>query len=124
MRCGVDIVDVGRIKNALSRDKGKHFKKKVFTQGEIDYCESKIKGMYQSYAGRFAAKEAFSKALGKGLGADVNISEIEVVNDLLGKPRLEIYGHTREVFLELGCNEIELSISHEKEYAVAFVVIV
>jgi len=131
MWCGVDIVAVERVKKALIGDTGSRFKKKVFTPGEIDYCESKAnnqasdktKGIYQSYAARFAAKEAFSKAIGKGIGAAVNIGEIEIKNDLLGKPRIEISGQTRNLFDDLGCKSIELSISHETEYAVAFVMI-
>ena len=127
MLCGVDIVAVERIKKAVSGENGTRFKTRIFTQREIDYCESKANdkhnGMYQSYAARFAAKEAFSKALGKGLGASVNVSDIEIKNDLLGKPRIEICGQTRELFDGMGCLNIELSISHETDYAVAFVII-
>ena len=123
MWCGVDIVAVDRIKKALNGDKGLRFKEKVFTLTEIEYCENKSKGKHERYAARFAAKEAFSKALGRGFDASVHIKEIEVINDQTGKPRIEVHGQTKDVFLGLGCKNIEISISHEKEYAVAFVLI-
>jgi len=76
---GVDLVEVQRIQRALEDSRiGKRFRERVFTAGEIDYCEKKGRGRYESYAGRFAAKEAVMKALGRGWGSKVRWLDIEV----------------------------------------------
>ena len=127
MKCGVDIVSIKRMEQALDASSGERFRAKVFTPAEITYCEhkaSRTNGALQSFAARFAAKEAFAKALGTGLGADVSLCEIEVVNDpASGKPSLHLSGNTLARFTAAGFEQIELSLSHEADYAVAFVVI-
>ena len=81
-------------------------------------------GALQSYAARFAAKEAFAKALGTGLGSDVSLCEIEVENDpASSKPSIRLSGKTLDLFAAQGFSQIELSLSHEADYAVAFVII-
>lgn len=112
---GNDIIEVIRIKKAI--EKSENFKKRVFTENEINYIESK-KDKYQSYAGRFAAKEAFSKAMGTGV-RKFNLTDIEIINDELGRPDIVLKGKLIE---KCRANEIHLSISHTREYAMATVV--
>lgn len=110
---GNDIIEIERIKKAISRD---GFKERVFSKKEIEQIE-KRGGKIESYAGRFAGKEAISKAMGTGI-RDFNLNDIEILNNELGKP---------EVFLKenlvKGSWEIEISISHCKEYAIATAII-
>lgn len=108
MQIGVDIVEVERIKKAIETNKG--FKEKIFTKLEIEYCDRR-KNKFESYAGRFAAKEAFVKAMGTGF-RNIYFLDIQVINDDLGKPILQ--------YKNINAN---LSISHEKHYAVAMVII-
>lgn len=116
---GVDICEVNRF-NRLSEDE--RFLKKVFSEDEITYCE-KFKNKAECFAARFAAKEAFIKALGTGLSKGIVLKEIEVKKEKSGKPVLKISGSTLETFKSLKGNEILLSISHEKTIATAFVII-
>ncbi|WP_068267459.1 holo-ACP synthase [Caviibacter abscessus] len=109
MRIGTDIVEVDRIKQAI--EKNNNFKEKVFTKAEIKYCENK-KNKYESYSGRFSAKEAFVKALGTGFTDDISFLDIEILNDENGKPCINYKGKNYDV-----------SISHEKRYAIAMVLI-
>jgi holo-[acyl-carrier protein] synthase len=120
--CGVDIVEIDRIKSSID-SLGQSFMNKVFTPGEIDYCESKKSAKYQSYAARFAAKEAVSKAFGTGMGSRVSWRDVEVYNDEFGKPHIALWGKARDLFNELNAVGISLSLSHCKAYAVAYVVI-
>jgi holo-[acyl-carrier protein] synthase len=120
--CGVDIVEIDRIKSSIDT-LGQSFINKVFTPGEIDYCERKKSTKYQSYAARFAAKEAVSKAFGTGMGSRVSWRDIEVYNDEFGKPHVALLGKARELFNQLNAVSISLSLSHCKAYAVAYVVI-
>lgn len=106
MNVGLDIVEVERIKKAIEKTKG--FREKVFTKKEIEYCE-KRKNKYESYAGRFAAKEALVKALGEGF-SNLSFLDIEIQNDILGRPYYTNYS-------------ANLSISHEKNYAAAIAII-
>lgn len=108
MRVGVDIVSVKRIEKAFQNE---NFKHKVFSIEEINYCESR-KNKYEHYAGKFAAKEAYAKALGTGFKNGLSFLDIKVINDEDGRPNI-----ISEKF------NVNLSISHEREYAVAFVVL-
>jgi len=117
---GADIIAIDRIKKAITKDQ--YFTKKIFSKEEAEYCNSKLKKEIH-FAGRFAAKEAFFKALGTGYRDGMKWTEINVVNDELGKPEIRISGKTLEVFKEKGMKIINLSISHTKEFAVAFVII-
>ena len=115
---GTDIVEVERIQKAMERDA---FKAKIFTEREIEYCDKASKA--QGYAARFAAKEAFFKALGTGWRDKMIITEVEVLNDELGKPSITLTGETLRVFQQKGGSTIHVSLSHVKENALAFVVI-
>jgi|SRR5690554_4646405 len=117
---GIDIVEVGRIHKLLA--KGKIFTDKVFSQIESDYCEKQ--GVpAQSYAGKFAVKEAFLKAIGTGWRGEIALHEIQTINDELGKPHLEIIGNSKSVIPNLDKMIKHVSISHTDRYAVAMVVL-
>ncbi len=117
---GIDIIEVSRIKKVL--EKNPAFKEKVFTQQEIEYCESKADpGL--SFSVRFAAKEAFMKALGTGWNHEVSWVEIETVTIPNGPPVLKISGKTKAAMLSRNIVTCHLSLSHEKEYSVASVVL-
>lgn len=117
---GVDIIDIPRIKKMV--DKDNPFIEKLFTETETRYCESKFRKEIH-YAARFAAKEAFFKALGTGWRGGMKWTDISIENDSLGKPGITLQGKTLEYFKEKNLERIHLSISHTKEYAVAFVII-
>ncbi len=117
--CGTDIIEIGRIKESIEKT-GEAFLKRVFTENEIKYCESKKKQKYQHYAARFAAKEAAFKALSWKIEDKYSVSwkDFEVENDEQGRPTLKI------VRIDLSNIEnIDISISHCKEYAVANVTV-
>jgi holo-[acyl-carrier protein] synthase len=119
---GTDIVSVERIKKSI---KNKNFIKRIFNQKEIIKCE-KYMTKNNCYAKRFAAKEAFSKALGTGISNGINFNEIIVLNKKSGKPYISLVGKTRKIFKKKFKNKktnILLSLSDEKKYAVAFVTI-
>jgi holo-[acyl-carrier protein] synthase len=115
---GTDIVEVERIRKAMERDA---FRAKIFSEREIEYCEKRNKT--QSYAARFAGKEAFFKAMGTGWRDKMVITEVEILNDELGKPSILLSGETLRVFERKGGSAIHISLSHVKENALAFVVI-
>jgi holo-[acyl-carrier protein] synthase len=120
---GVDLIEVARIQRALEDSGiGKRFRDRVYTVGEIAYCEKKGRGKYQSYAGRFAAKEAVMKALGAGWGAKVSWSNIEVVRARGGKPEIALHNHTSTFAQKLGIRRLMVSITHTAEHALAYVV--
>lgn len=111
---GNDIVEIKRIEKAISNEK---FIKRVYTEKEIEIIEKKgNKGA--SYAGRFSAKEAISKALGTGV-RDFNLTDIEILNDELGKPYVVLNNKLKDRMANM---RIEISISHSKEYATAVAV--
>ena len=117
--CGTDIIEIGRIKDSIE-DMGERFLERVFTKKEIEYCESRKKQKYQHYAARFAGKEAVVKAMSSTLKNKYEISwkEIEILNDETGKPYVKLpEENTKEI------EDIDISISHCKQYAVANVVI-
>lgn len=112
---GVDIVEISRMRKAVAKEA---FVKRVFTETEAAYCRSRGAGMAESFAGRFAAKEAVLKAFGTGL-REGRMVDIEIINDELGCPRLLLYGAFRDMAAAAGMQNAWLSISHAKEYAVA-----
>lgn len=118
---GVDIVEVYRIRETIERTP--RFVERVFTRYEIEYCESKGAAAAQSYAGRFAAKEAFLKALKTGWRGKLTWQDMEVRSDVDGVPSFEIRDEARKIMSSLGANQIHLSISHTAEHAVAQVVL-
>lgn len=117
--CGIDIVEVWRIEKNIQT---KGFCERVFTPDEIKYCRSRKLGQAQSYAARFAAKEAFSKALGTGITKGISFTDIEV-GKKDQKPVLILHNKALELLAGLGECSVDLSISHTKETAAANVVI-
>jgi len=116
---GIDMIEVDRVIEKIDKDNG--FKEKVFSKNEIEFCESNRKS--QNYAARFAAKEAFLKATGFGLLLGHNLSNIEIVNDVNGKPSISLNGDYITHAQENGWNKIHLSISHLHQIACAVVII-
>lgn len=116
---GIDIIKNNRIK-ALIEKYGERFLKKIYTKAEIDYCQSK-KMAAVSFAARFAAKEAVLKALGTGMRNN-SWQEIEILNNNLGKPEVKLFKKTKKRAESLKVRSILLSISHEKEYSIAQIV--
>lgn len=120
---GVDLIEVARIQQALDdRRIGARFRQRVYTAAEIAYCESKNRGKYESYAGRFAAKEAVMKALGRGWGSKVAWNEIEVARARSGKPSVVLHDKTAEWAAHLGVHSWVLSITHTKDHGLAYVI--
>ncbi|WP_319371227.1 holo-ACP synthase [uncultured Ilyobacter sp.] len=113
---GNDIVEIDRIKKAIV--KNPKFKEKIYTYEEIDYLEKKS-DPYPGYAGRFAAKEAVSKAMGTGVRG-FKLCDIEILNDALGKPEVRFYGVLEEKYKEF---RVMLTISHSREYATAVAIL-
>lgn len=120
MRLGTDIIEIDRIKQAIERSD--RFRQRVYTEHEIAYCENKHTGVYQSYAGIYATKEAFMKALGTGLRYG-SWQDIEVCHDEFGAPYLSITGAFKKIIQERICTESIVSISHCREYAMSTVII-
>lgn len=113
--CGTDIIEIARIEKSIKHI-GERFLKTIFTEKEIEYCESHQNNKYQHYAARFAAKEAIYKALNsKTGGGEVKWKKFEIINNIYGKPEVKIEDETIE--------SIDISISHCKEYATATVVV-
>ena len=121
---GTDIVNIKRMEKSLKR-RGNLFKNKIFSKNEIIYFEKK-KNPSPFYAKRFAAKEALSKALGTGIRKGINFKDIEILNDVLGKPFIKLKGSTAN-FLNKKVNrkkyQIYLSLSDDKPWAQATVII-
>lgn len=117
---GIDIVDVERIAEKLR--KGDAFRDLVFSANEIAYAESKT-NKYEHYAARFAAKEAFFKALGTGWINGTQFNEVEIVNDELGKPNIVLLGETKITIGALQITNILVSLTHIKTAASAVVII-
>jgi len=120
---GTDIIEVDRIKAAIESNESGRFSVRVFTPNEIKYCESKNAAKYQSYAARFAGKEAVSKAFGTGIGEYAFFNEIEILNNNLGKPFVKLHGRAKEYYASMEASGISITLSHCKEYAVAYVTI-
>ncbi len=115
---GIDLVKVARIEQALLRY-GDRFRNRIFTPAEISFCESVAQGCL-SYAGRFAAKEAFSKALGTGLRGLIGWKEIEIRDNERSRPGIVATGRAAQL---LAGRRVHLSITHLPEYAAAIVII-
>ncbi len=120
---GIDIIDIKRIKRVLELY-GNRFKKKCFHNNEIEWSDKKF-NFVESYAKRYAAKEACAKALGTGLARGVFWKDIEVFNDKFGKPYIRLHNNAKDYLKLLSKNnlKIELSLSDEKDFAIANVVI-
>lgn len=117
--CGTDIIEIERVKESIE-NVGTKFIERVYTEKEIEYCESRKKQKYQHYAGRFAAKEAAFKAISKILDDKYSVcwKDFETINDGQGRPSIILHNINTEKI-----ESIDVSISHCKEYAIANVAI-
>jgi holo-[acyl-carrier protein] synthase len=118
---GIDIAEVPRIREAIARH-GQRFLKRIFTDGEIQYCDSKANRV-ERYAARFAAKEAGMKAIGTGWNHGVRWRDIEVARKPGGRPTLVLHGKAAEFAAQLGANNIALSLTHTAHQAIAQVIL-
>ena len=118
---GIDIAEVPRIAQALARY-GDRFLHRVFTEGEIRYCDSKANRV-ERYAARFAAKEAGMKAIGTGWKRGVRWQDFEVANLPSGRPTLKLHGEAARIAGQLGVKLISLSITHTSELGMAHVIL-
>jgi len=116
---GTDIIEVERIANACEKY-GKRFLDRIFTKTEQDYCESFNDTKYVHYAARFAMKESFSKAIGTGLTQGFRFTEVSIVNQINGKPNVVLEGDLKTKWETV---RIHVSLSHTREYAVAYIII-
>ena len=119
---GVDIVENKRIKNSL---KNRNFINRIFTKNEISKSK-KLNNKTNYYAKRFAAKEAFVKALGEGFRNNINFNDIDITNDKKGKPLIKISKNVKKILkrkFKLSKYKIFLSLSDEKKYSIAYVII-
>jgi holo-[acyl-carrier protein] synthase len=112
---GVDIIEIDRIKRAVSRWQDS-FLNRIYTQAELDNHKN-----ISSLAARFAAKEAVMKALGTGTRG-VGWTDIEIITNSHGRPRVRLYGRALKKSVEIGLSRFDVSLSHSKNYAVAFVI--
>ena len=119
IRTGIDMIEIERIKQSIEETEGK-FCERVYTEKEIEYCESKKAQKYQHYAARFAAKEAFFKAVSPLLENkyDIGWKDMEVLNDENGRPYVHILSEKVP-----NIENIDISISHCKTYAIANVIV-
>ena len=117
--CGTDIIEISRVKESIE-NLGEKFLNKIYTDKEIEYCKSRGKSMYEHYAARFAVKEATFKAVSKELNDKYQIcwKDIECLNDENGRPYVSVLNIDYKKI-----ENIDVSISHCKEYAVANVVV-
>ncbi len=117
--CGVDIVDISRIKNLVDRRKESSLLS-IFTEEEIRYCRSFKKNYPEKFAGKFAIKEAVLKLFGTGLFSGISANCIEVLNNPEGKPYLNLKGNAYEYYKESKIISLDISISHTSSVAVGF----
>lgn len=118
---GIDLIEIARIEEVFAR-RGDRFRARVFTEGEISYCEARASRL-ASYAARFAAKEAAMKALGTGWSEGVGWKDIEVVRVASDAPALQLSGRALERMREIGANRAHVSLSHSGDLAIAQVVL-
>jgi holo-[acyl-carrier protein] synthase len=118
---GIDIAEVPRIRHSIERF-GDRFLRRIFTEGEIRYCDSKANRV-ERYAARFAAKEAAMKALGTGWSRGVRWRDCEVVRLPGGRPTMSFHGKAGEFATRLGVKNAALSLSHTSEQAIAQVIL-
>ena len=121
---GIDIIDIRRIKKTIDKYNYR-FKQKCFHPSEINKSESRLKSV-ESYAKRYAAKEACAKALGTGLARGVFWKDIEIHNNIFGKPQIKLHNNALKFLKQLNQSNdffIDVSLSDEKNYAIANVII-
>jgi holo-[acyl-carrier protein] synthase len=118
---GVDLAEVARIRESVERF-GDRFLHRIFTEGEINYCQRRA-NCFESYAARFAAKEACMKALGTGWSHGVRWRDIEVVRPKGQRPTIQFHGEAAAIAAKIGTKNIALSITHTSEQALAHVIL-
>jgi holo-[acyl-carrier protein] synthase len=119
---GIDLVEIRRVEHSVDRF-GERFLNRVYTAAETAYCLRKKRKAAESFAARFAAKEAGAKALGTGISFGVSWLEIEVVREPSGRPTLRFHGRAAQIAAQLGVKHAALSITHTGELAMASVVL-
>jgi holo-[acyl-carrier protein] synthase len=120
---GTDVVNLKRFKSIIKKNNS--FKKRIFSKSEIDHCEKKNDNA-SFYAKRFAAKEAFSKAIGTGFRDNLNFKDITIINDKLGKPSFIVSDKIKKIVkkqFKISSFNFFLSISDEKKYSIAYVIL-
>jgi holo-[acyl-carrier protein] synthase len=117
---GTDLIETKRVQESMDRF-GDRFLERIFTAGEIAYCKRK-KNAAESFAARFAAKEAGAKALGTGISRGVTWKEFEVRREPSGRPALHFSGRAAELAAGIGVKKVQLSLTHSRELAMAVVV--
>jgi holo-[acyl-carrier protein] synthase len=115
---GIDIVEIERIRR-LIEEHGERFLDRVFTAGEQAYCRANKKRCLEHYAGRFAAKEAVLKVLGTGWRGGIAWTDVEIVKDPSGQPKVVLSGECARIAAELGISRWHVSISHIETHATA-----
>ncbi len=118
---GIDIAEVQRIAASIERF-GNRFLRRIFTEGELRYCEAKANRV-ERYAARFAAKEAAMKAIGTGWNHGVTWRDVEVCREPGGRPTLAFHGKAAEFASKLGARHVALSLTHTAEHAIAQVIL-
>ena len=118
---GIDLIEIARIEAVFAR-RGDRFRARMFTEGEISYCEARA-SKFASYAARFAAKEAAMKALGTGWAEGVGWTDIEVVSGTNGAPVLRLHGRALERMREIGATKAHVSLTHSGNLAMAEVLL-
>ena len=120
MGLGTDLIETRRVQESIDRF-GERFLERIFTAGEIAYCARK-RNAAESFAARFAAKEAGAKALGTGISRGVSWKEFEVRREASGRPTLHLSGRAAELAEAMGVRRVQLSLTHSRELAIATVV--
>lgn len=118
---GTDMIEIARIEHSLCRF-GDAFLQRVYTAAEIAYCQAKKKTAAESFAARFAAKEATAKALGTGISRGITWRELEVLRSPGQRPTLQLHGRAADFAARRGIRHLALSLSHTRELAIAIVV--
>ena len=118
---GTDLIETSRVQESMNRF-GQRFLERIYTAGEIAYCRRK-KNAAESFAARFAAKEAGTKALGTGISRGVSWKELEVRREAGGRPVLHLTGRAAERATAMGVRRIHLSLTHSRDLAMAVVVV-
>ena len=115
---GIDIVETARIRKLVD-DHGQHFLDRVFTPAEQRYCARNPKRYYEHLAGRFAAKEAVLKVLGTGWRGGIAWTDVEIINEPTGQPKMTLTGECERIARDLGISRWHVSISHIETHATA-----
>ncbi len=119
---GIDIIEVSRIVRVLERQ-GQRFRNRVYTEGELAYCDS-IQHNGPHFAARFAAKEAVSKAFGTGIGEHMGWKTAEVIKDPLGKPLIRLDEQGQALLAHKQASDVLVSLAHTKEHATAIAILI